>query len=100
MNDFDINNIIRDLNDQQKILFAIEYQFSSVNQRSATIWAFFNLDRIYLGQIFIGLLKFITGGGLGIWWLIDVFSIQTRVDQINHMVANQISRSINSNRNP
>jgi TM2 domain-containing membrane protein YozV len=28
-------------------------------------------DRFYLGKIGTGILKLITGGGFGIWWLID-----------------------------
>ena len=33
------------------------------------------LDRFYLGKIGTGILKTITLGGLGIWWMIDVFLI-------------------------
>jgi hypothetical protein len=29
------------------------------------------VDRFYLGAIGTGILKLITGGGFGIWWLID-----------------------------
>ena len=35
------------------------------------------IDRFYLGKIGTGILKLITGGGLGIWWLIDVILIAT-----------------------
>ena len=34
-------------------------------------------DRFYLGKAATGVLKLITGGGLGIWWLIDVYLIAT-----------------------
>ena len=34
-------------------------------------------DRFYLGKVATGVLKLITGGGLGIWWLIDVYLIAT-----------------------
>ncbi|MCK4473749.1 TM2 domain-containing protein [Candidatus Parcubacteria bacterium] len=37
----------------------------------------FGIDRFYLGKTGTGILKLITGGGFGIWWLIDVISIAT-----------------------
>lgn len=34
-------------------------------------------DRFYLGYIGTGILKLITCGGFGIWWLIDLIMIAT-----------------------
>lgn len=36
------------------------------------------IDRFYLGYTVLGILKLITGAGLGIWWLIDIILIATR----------------------
>lgn len=35
------------------------------------------IDRFYLGYIDTGILKLITCGGFGIWWLIDLIMIAT-----------------------
>jgi len=35
------------------------------------------IDRFYLGLIGTGILKLITGGGAGIWWVIDIILIAT-----------------------
>ncbi|MCH9625003.1 MAG: hypothetical protein S4CHLAM123_01650 [Chlamydiales bacterium] len=36
------------------------------------------VDRFIMGHVGLGLLKLITGGGFGIWWLIDVILIATK----------------------
>lgn len=36
---------------------------------------FLGVDRFYMGQVFVGILKLLTLGGFGIWWLIDLIWI-------------------------
>ena len=38
------------------------------------------VDRFYMGYIGTGILKLLTGGGFGIWWLIDLILIATKHD--------------------
>ena len=35
------------------------------------------IDRFYVGKIGTGILKLLTFGGLGIWWLVDIIMIAT-----------------------
>jgi TM2 domain-containing membrane protein YozV len=39
---------------------------------------YFSVDRFMMGQVGIGILKLLTCGGCGIWWLIDVILIATK----------------------
>jgi len=36
------------------------------------------VDRFMMGHIGLGILKLITFGGFGVWWIIDVILIATR----------------------
>jgi len=38
------------------------------------------VDRFMMGRIGLGILKLITFGGFGVWWLIDVILIATRYE--------------------
>jgi len=36
------------------------------------------VDRFIMGHVVLGILKLITFGGLGIWWLVDLIRIATK----------------------
>jgi TM2 domain-containing membrane protein YozV len=54
---------------------------STKNKTTALLLSIFlgelGVDRFYLGHIGTGVLKLITVGGFGIWWLIDIILIAT-----------------------
>ena len=43
----------------------------------AVVLGFIGIDRFYAGSIGLGVLKLLTSGGLGLWWLIDIILLAT-----------------------
>lgn len=82
---------------REKLLVMSPEQFAYVTTLSlknpvvAFILAFFlgglGIGRFYIGDILLGVLKLITCGGFGIWWLIDLFIIMGATRKKNLMTV-------------
>lgn len=59
-------------------------------------FGFLGVDRFYVGDILLGILKLLTAGGLGIWVLVDLFLITKKVRHKNILLAREIKESITS----
>lgn len=55
-------------------------------------WFFLGCHYAYLGKWGLQILYWITLGGLGIWALIDLFLIPSKVNNHNLIIANQIDQ--------
>jgi hypothetical protein len=53
-------------------------------------WFFFGVHYAYLGKWGLQILYWITFGGLGLWCLIDLFHIPTKVNNHNLLISGQI----------
>ncbi|WP_205502100.1 TM2 domain-containing protein [Rufibacter psychrotolerans] len=54
------------------------------------LWVFFGLHYAYVNKWGIQFLFWITAGGLGVWWFIDLFRIPKMVRRYNHAQAMQV----------
>ena len=65
-----------------------------------TFVGFFGIDRFYVGDIGLGILKLLTVGGLGIWILIDLILIGGRVYEKNLKLGYKIKNRMMSSLTP
>ena len=60
-----------------------EWRDSLVTMLLSIILGELGIDRFYRGQIGLGVLKLLTAGGAGIWWLIDAIIAVVRFGEEN-----------------
>jgi len=44
----------------------------------SVVFGFFGVDRFIMGKVGTGILKLITFGGFGVWWIVDIILIATK----------------------
>ena len=91
-------NLAAEMTESQKSLFLERFH---AEQRDRTLALIFSLlfgslgiDRFYLGDITLGVLKLITFGGFGIWTFLDWFFIMGCTDRKNRILAREIADAI------
>jgi TM2 domain-containing membrane protein YozV len=82
------------LDDNKKMIFNQQYMSEKKDSGITIILALFCFDRFWLGDIGLGIIKYLTAGGCGIWWLIDLFTAKSRTDAYNRAKAAEIMASI------
>lgn len=65
------------------IMRSIPFRKPSTLQIISIIPGSLGVDRFYLGDIKMGILKYFTFGGFGIWWIKDIFSAKERCRTYN-----------------
>src|ERR1017187_3013868 len=94
LNALELAEMSKSLTDTQRMIFNQQYASDKKDRGTAVILAIFGYDRLWLGDVTLGILKYITAGGCGIWWLIDLFSASNRADEHNRKKAREIIEGI------
>lgn len=94
----ELMTIQQGMTDQQKMMFTTQYSSERKDRTVVLILAILTgglgVDRFYLGNVGLGLLKLLTFGGCGIWAIIDWFSATKRADTYNRRKAQEIAAAI------
>lgn len=73
------------INDDQMLsIEAIKMKDPKVTLLLAIFLGGYGVDRFFLGQAGLGVLKLLTCGGAGIWCIIDWFSAKNRAKEFNY----------------
>jgi len=96
----ELANMQQGLTDQQKILFQTQYNSVKKDRTIALILSILlgtlGIDRFYVGDLVMGILKLLTAGLFGVLWVIDWFLIMGRADAYNSKKAQEILAAIKS----
>jgi TM2 domain-containing membrane protein YozV len=92
------------MNENQRLLFLAQYNSEKKDRSIALVLSIvgghFGVDRFFLGDIGLGVLKLLTLGVCGIMTVIDWFIIMSRADDYNRLKALEISCSIKASQQP
>jgi TM2 domain-containing membrane protein YozV len=80
-----------DRRDQFDLQFGAREKDPAVSLILSLCFGTFGVDRFYVGNIVLGILKLITFGGFFIWTLIDWFLIMGATRRANAVIAAEIS---------
>ena len=87
------------ISEQQLAYATIEMKDPTIAIILSVLVGEFGIDRFYIGDVGLGVSKLLTCGGLGIWWLIDLFLIMDKTREKNYQMLMQMTCSTTDNAN-
>ena len=82
--------VIKEMNDQELLaLSGTDFKDPTVSLVLSIIVGQLGIDRFYIGDIGAGVGKLLTLGGFGIWWIVDMFTIQKKTKTNNAEELNE-----------
>ena len=82
-----ILSALRQLSTHDQMLFLNHYNRKKINSGWAQLFALFAVHYAYLRKPLTQLIFWMTAGGVGIWYLYDLFTIQDKVAKENEFIA-------------
>lgn len=80
-----IKNKLSSLDNERLIMAtSMEYKKPMIMLLVSIFLGYLGIDRFLLGHTSYGIIKLLTGGGCGIWWLIDLFKITSMTKEDNY----------------
>lgn len=70
--------------DHAQVAVSYPYKDPTIAIILSVILGSLGVDRFYVGDILLGILKLITAGGCGIWWFVDLFLIMGATRRKNY----------------
>lgn len=72
------------MSDKELIMLnSMDFKDPTISLLLSVIVGGFGVDRFYIGDTGLGVLKLLTGGGLGVWWIVDMFVITGKTKKNN-----------------
>ena len=91
INSFALNEAKND--NQLQMVLSQDYRDPSTMLFLSIFLGSLGVDRFMLGETGLGVLKLVTAGGLGVWWLIDIFSVEDRTKEYNGKLFDETLRN-------
>lgn len=90
-----VQSAIVKMSEEEKLVFKTEYYQRRRSKVAMIILAvLFPIQLILLGKAGLWFAFVFTGGGLGLWRLVEIFLTPSRVDERNGEIATEIIRNI------
>src|SRR5262245_39602460 len=80
--------------DEFELWYAARDKDPAVALTLSVCFGWFGVDRFYVGHIILGILKLITFGGFGFWYIIDWFLIMGAARRANVAIAAEVKQTV------
>ena len=90
-----VQSALSKMTEEQKLTFESEYGRRKRSMPLLVVLAiFFPIQHFLLGKVGLGIALWLTIGGLGVWWFIEIFLTPKRVNDYNDAAAVNLARDV------